>query len=87
MFAPILLTKYQDKLCTIHDNQTDNSVLAFPGPIGYHETCRGSIALKTSSTEYNVLLCDYCKLRIVIPNTVSSSGALRIFLKNAIRNG
>lgn len=85
MFEPILLTEHQDRLCAwSDDHDTDKSELPFGGPIGSHEACKGSIVLKTSSTKYNVLLCKYCELRIVIPNTVSTYGELRTFLKNAI---
>lgn len=44
--------------------------------IGRHEVCEGKITLHNVSSTHNVLRCNVCGLRILIPNTITTYGAL-----------
>ena len=53
--------------------------------IGYHQPCTGKIYIHEHSSTHNVIVCEKCSLRIIIPKEIDDYQKLRKYLRNKIR--
>lgn len=84
---PIVLTQYGESLreyppdqrgiYTVH-TRDDHPLRFSPGA---HEVCLGWVDLRVASSTHNALVCRTCHLRVVIPSSVDTYGALRAHFK------
>jgi len=80
---PIVLTKFGETLyCFGVNDKTGlslSSSKACGAAVGIHYICDGTIRLIKVSGTHNVLHCDYCSLRVLIPVEVDNYGKLRVW--------
>ena len=82
MIEPIVLTEHGETLVPYNrQGYTDQSKLS--DCIGRHDKCKGHIEIMPVSETHKALVCSWCHLRIVVPNSVDTYKKLRQFAKEA----
>jgi hypothetical protein len=79
---PIKLTRYEETLLEYPKEQwqksrTDEDTFQIGSVLGVHDVCRGWVDLRAASKTFNAITCRLCYLRVIIPNTIKTYGALR----------
>jgi hypothetical protein len=73
---PIILTEYNETL-EEYGNAPIDDRYALSNCLGIHSHCGGTLITKIASNTHNVILCERCNLRVVVPNGLKTYGDLR----------